>query len=418
MYALMEAEDNRDYYGLPEVIVVPLATLPSEEMLFAQRCALYSKDANQLLEIAKKDFLVDSDSDKECLMYYLGGNENSNEETMDIVAFHHYKSFTFGIEVPEKVLKSKNSSRKAIQKVANFALKGDVDYEQEHAKYHYPYHYVDMLISLCHHRHITTKILDEFTNLALSEKICSKKYELLQAVVTSPKVSSRLLQKITDCILNEYDIQKYQLLQVIVTSPKVDSGILDKIVDLIVSNYKKSDTHKQESSNVTFEEELLIGILVSSKVTGKMISAIYDMKADNLQLWHLILDGIAESPLTDITILCELAKCNYSQVKRSLAKNSKIDDEIRNILADDSDEQVREIIAEDEKTSVKTLKKLASDESYYVRYRVARNMSCTEEIFEILVKEQEDSEILAEVYENEAASDSIREKILNIWKIE
>ncbi len=385
MYALMEAEDDRDYYESPEVIVVPLATLPSEEMLFAQRCALYSKDANQLLEIAKKDFLVDSDSDKECLMYYLGGNENSNEETMDIVAFHHYKSFTFGIEVPKKLLKSKNSSRKAIQKVANFALKGDVDYEQEHVKYHYAYNYADMLISLCHHKHITTKILDEFTDWALSEKIYGKKYELLQAIVTSPKV---------------------------------DSGILDKIINLIVSNYQKSDTHKQESSNVTFEEELLIGILDSSKVTGKMISAIYDMKADNLQLWHLILDRIAESPLTDVAILCELAMCNYSQVKRSLAKNSKIDDEIRNILADDSDEQVREIIAEDEKTSVNALKKLASDESYYVRYRVAGNMSCTEEIFEILVKEQEDSEILAEVYENKVASDSIRKEILNIWEIE
>lgn len=385
MYALSEAENDRDYYGSTEVIVVPVATLSSEEMLFAQKRALYSEDANELLEIAKKDFLVDSDSDKECLMYYLGGNENSNEETMDIVAFHHYNSFTFGIKIPEKVLKNKNSSRKAIQKVVSYALKGDVDYEQEHVKYHYVSHYVDMLITLCHHRHITTEILDEFTDLALSEKVYGKKYELLQAVATSPKVNS---------------------------------GTLDKIVDLIVSNYEKNDTHKQESSNVTFEEEILISILDSSKVTGKMISAIYDMKADNLQLWHLILDRIAESPFTDVKILRELAKCNYSLVKRTLAKNSKIDDEIQNILADDSDEQVRETIAEDEKTSVNVLKKLASDESYYVRYRVAGNMSCTEEIFEILVKEQEDSEIIAEVYENEAASDSIRKKILNIWEIE
>lgn len=418
MYELMQAEENRNDSLPVKVIVSPLATLPSGEMQFARRRAVYSKDANELLELAKKDFPSDSDSDKECLIYYLGGNENSNEETMDIVAFHHYKSFTFGIDVPKEVLKSKNASKKAIQKVANFALKGDVDYEQEYAKYHYAYNYVGMMISLCNHRYITTKILNEFTDWALSEKFYGEKYELLQAVVTSPKVNSKILQKITDCMLSEYDVQKYLLLQFVVTSSKVNSEILDKIVDLIVSNYKKTDTHKHESTNVTFEEELLIDILDSSKVTAKMISAIYDMNADNLRLWSLILDGIAASPFTDVRILRELTKCNYSQVKCTLAENPRIDDEIRHALADDSDEQVREIIAKDQKTSVNDLIKLASDESYHVRYRVAGNVSCTEEIFEILVNEQEDCEILAEVHGNKAASDSIREKIVNIWKIE
>lgn len=382
MYELMEVEDDRDYYWPVKVIIVPLATLPSGEMQFAQRRALYSEDANELLKIAKKDFLADSDSDKECLKYYLGGNENSNEETMDIVAFHHYKSFTFGIEVPERVLENKNSSKKAIKKVASFILRGDVDYEQDHVKYHDAYHYVYMMISLCHHRHITTKILDEFTDWAL---IYGNEYELLQ---------------------------------VIITSYKVNSGILDKILDLIVSNYKKSDIHKQELFNVTFEEQLLLSILDSSKVTAKNISAIYDMKADKLQFWHLILDRIAASSLTDERILRELASCKYPLVRRTLAKNSRIDDETRNILADDSDEQVREIIAEDEKTSENDLKKLSLDESIYVRCRVAGNRSSTEEIFENLVKEQEDSAILAEIYENESATDITKEKILNIWGIE
>lgn len=383
-----EAEDDRDLLRSQKLEIKYMSLggpiPPSLELRNAYERARCSKNPEELLNLARKDFPADTFWGKDTLFSLLAENENSNQETIDIVAFYHYKPFA--TEIPKKVLKHKNASRKAIQKVARFALRGDEDYEGEYAKYHLAYQYTKMMSELCYHKYITTKLLEEFT-------ACALKNEFL-----------------TEC--------RYQLLLSIVNSKKVSSKILQRVTDLIVGNYRSFNMHDNQLG-MTIEEELLIKILDSVKVTAKIISKIYNMRAENLKMWWVILDRIAGSELTSMEILYELATCRYPEVRRTLAKNAKIDKKIRGILVKDPDEQVKEIIAEDEQTPSEYLEILASDENYYVRYNVANNNSCTEEIFLIIIaKEEKHSEILVAIYDNHKASDKIKEKILSIWGIE